>query len=152
MAARPDLTGLDALWAKAESKEPGWQSITFRPPARPGGQAVFAIDRGNGGRPDLRSTLTLDWKTGEEVRWQPFSSNNAGQQLRQWMRWTHTGEVGGLLGQTIGALACAAGTLLVITGFALAFRRISGWRRVPGPAASAEHAEAEPEREPVLTE
>ena len=148
-----DLTGLDALWARAESKQAGWQSITFRPPARPGGDAVFAIDRGNGGRPDLRSTLTLDWKSGEEMRWQTFSANNAGAQLRQWMRWTHTGEVGGLLGQTIGALACAAGTLLVITGFALAFRRILGWRTIARPIPSvAERAQPGSEREPALTD
>jgi uncharacterized iron-regulated membrane protein len=149
------LAGLDALWAKAESKEADWRSITFRPPARPGGEAVFAIDRGNGGQPHLRSTLTLDWKMGEEVRWQTFSSNNAGAQLRQWMRWTHTGEVGGLLGQTIGALACAAGTLLVITGFALAFRRIAGWRRVRAPSAvhaGPERARTERQREPALTD
>jgi uncharacterized iron-regulated membrane protein len=92
---------------------------------------------------------------GEEVRWQTFSSNNAGAQLRQWMRWTHTGEVGGLLGQTIGALACAAGTLLVITGFALAFRRIAGWRRVRAPSAvhaGPERARTERQREPALTD
>jgi uncharacterized iron-regulated membrane protein len=146
-----NLAGLDALWARAESKEAGWQSITFRPPARAGGQAVFTIDRGTGGRPDLRSTLTLDWKTGDEVRWQTFSANNAGLQLRQWMRWTHTGEVGGLLGQTIGALACAAGTLLVITGFALAFRRISGWRTARlSQSSSAEHEQSTLEHEPAL--
>jgi uncharacterized iron-regulated membrane protein len=87
------------------------------------------------------------------VRWQTFSSENAGRQLRQWMRWGHTGEAGGLLGQTIGALACAAGTLLAITGFALAFRRIAGWRKGARTEASrVEIAEAEPEREPVLTD
>jgi len=123
-----NLAGLDALWVRAEGKEAGWQSITFRPPVRPGAQAVFAIDRGNGGQPNLKSTLTLDWKTGDEVRFQSFESNNAGLRLRQWMRWTHTGEAGGLLGQTIGAIACFAGSLLVITGIALAMiRRILGW-------------------------
>lgn len=145
--------GLDALWARAESQEPGWRSITLRSLAQPGGQAVFAIDRGNGGQPNLRSTLTLDRQTGEELSWQTFSGNNAGQRLRQWMRWTHTGEAGGILGQTIGALACAAGTLLVITGFALAYRRISGWRKVSRPAESyVERVPAEPEREPVATD
>jgi uncharacterized iron-regulated membrane protein len=147
-AGAVNLAGLDALWAKAESKQPDWRTITLRLPPRPRGQAVFAIDRGNGGRPDLRSTLALNWKTGEELRWQTFASNNAGQQLRQWMRWTHTGEAGGLLGQTIGALACAAGTLLVITGFALALRRIAGWRR----AARPELPQAESAREPLLTD
>jgi uncharacterized iron-regulated membrane protein len=142
-APQGGVAGLDALWARAERQEAGWQSITLRLPVRAGGPVAFAIDRGNGGQPHLRSTLTLDGTTGEMLRWQPFSSNNAGQRLRQWMRWTHTGEAGGLAGQTIGALACAGGTLLVITGFALAWRRILGWRAAPRVAPAAEAARSE---------
>jgi uncharacterized iron-regulated membrane protein len=133
-AAPVDLAGLNALWDRAQQQETGWKIITFRRPARAGNPAVFTLDRGNGGRPDLRSTLTLDWQTAEVVRWQTFDGNNSGARLRQWLRWTHTGEVGGLFGQTIGFIACLAGTLLVITGFALAWRRILGWRVRPVPA------------------
>ena len=62
----------------------------------------------NGGRPDLRSQLTLDRATGEIVRWEAFSGYNRGRQLRAWARFTHTGEAGGALGQTIAVMASQA--------------------------------------------
>ena len=52
--------GLDTLWVRAEQQVPGWRSINLRLPSSPAGPAVFAIDSGNGGQPQLRSTLTLD--------------------------------------------------------------------------------------------
>src|SRR6266404_5946802 len=89
---------------------------------------TFSIDRGNGGRPDLRSQLTLDRATGEIVRWEAFSSYNSGRRLRAWARFTHTGEAGGLLGQTIAVMASAGAALLVVTGLSLGVRRFLAWK------------------------
>ena len=119
--------GLDRLWAKAAQQVPDWQSINLRLSTSADAPAVFAIDRGNGGQPQLRSTLTLDAASGEVVRWEPFESQSTGRRLRSWTRFTHTGEYYGLLGQTIAGLVSAGGVLLVYTGLSLALRRLFGW-------------------------
>jgi uncharacterized iron-regulated membrane protein len=129
-AGLPGLRGVDALWVRAEQRVPGWQSITMRlPPGNGEGPVTFAIDRGNGGRPDQRSQLILDRATGEVVRWAEFSGYNAGRQLRGWFRFLHTGEAGGLPGQTIAGVASAGAAVLVWTGLWLACRRLVRWRR-----------------------
>lgn len=117
-------TGLDAASLLAETRVPDWRTITVRlgSPTEP--NVSFSIDSGNGGRPDKRSQLTLNRKTGAEVRWEPFSSYNSGRQLRAWIRFTHTGEAGGLLGQSIAFIAATGGALLVWTGLSLAIRRL----------------------------
>jgi uncharacterized iron-regulated membrane protein len=115
--------GLDKAWAVAANKVSGWNYVSLRFPQRPGDPLTFLIDRGNGARPDLRGTLTLDARTGEEVRWQDYASQNAGQKARGWIRWIHTGEAGGWIGQTLAMLASAGGAVLVWTGLALSWRR-----------------------------
>ncbi|HSM80028.1 MAG TPA: PepSY-associated TM helix domain-containing protein [Bryobacteraceae bacterium] len=110
--------GSDKLWIRAGQQAPDWQSITLR------GPAAFSIDRGTGGRPDLRSQLTLDPATGEVIRWESFSSFNKARRVRTWMRFLHTGEAGGSGGQAIAATASAGAAFLVWTGISLALRRL----------------------------
>ena len=116
--------GLDLLRRRAEQRVEGWQTITLRLPAPSDPNATFSIDSGAGGRPDKRAQLTLDRKTAAEVRWEPFSSNNCGRRLRLWIRFTHTGEAGGIAGQTIAAVASLGGAFLVWTGLSLVLRRL----------------------------
>jgi uncharacterized iron-regulated membrane protein len=119
------VAGLNALWQRAEAQTPDWKSITMRTTSSPKAPVQFQLDSGDGGRPDLRSQLTLDRKTGEVVRWEPFNHNNSGRQLRSWIRFSHTGEAGGVLGETVAALASLGGTLLVWTGMSLGLQRIA---------------------------
>ena len=119
----PELSGLDELWLVAERKVPGWRSITMRLPDEAEAPVSFTILQGHRGRPDLRSQLTLDRRSGEVVKWEPFARQGPGRRLRAWSRWVHTGEAGGFLGQTVAGLAAAGATLLVWTGWAMAWRR-----------------------------
>ncbi len=129
-APRPVQTnGLNVLWARAEQQVPDWRSINLRLSTSGTAPAVFAIDSGNGGQPQLRSTLTLDAATGEVVRWEPFESQTPGRRLRSWSRFTHTGEYYGLTGQTIAGIVSAGAVVLVYTGLALALRRFTAWIR-----------------------
>jgi uncharacterized iron-regulated membrane protein len=89
---------------------------------------TFNIDRGNGGQPQKRAQLVLDSATNNVVRWEPFSTYTRGRQLRSILRFAHTGEVIGMTGQTIAALVSTGGAILVVTGLALAIRRLLGWR------------------------
>jgi uncharacterized iron-regulated membrane protein len=124
-AGRPEApAGLDQLWTRAEGQVDGWKSILVRLPTFAGGPVVFTIDRGEAGQPQKRSTLTLNGATGEVIRWEPFSSLTRGRRLRSILRFAHTGEVLGLLGQTIAGVVSAGGAVLVYTGISLAIRRL----------------------------
>jgi uncharacterized iron-regulated membrane protein len=120
--------GLNQLWARAEQQVPGWRSINLRLAGLAEGPAVFAIDAGTGGQPQLRSTLSLHRTTGDVVRWEPFAAQSAGRRLRSWTRFTHTGEYYGLAGQTVAGIVSAGAVVLVVTGLSLALRRAAGWR------------------------
>jgi uncharacterized iron-regulated membrane protein len=125
----PSTDGLDELMASAQRQVPGWRTINVRIPTSPTAPAVFAIDRGDGGQPHLRSTLTLDRGTGAVVSHEGFSDLTLGRRIRNVMRFAHTGEVLGIAGQTIAGLASAGGVVLVCTGILLACRRFRAWLR-----------------------
>ncbi len=133
------LANLDALFARAERQVTDWRSINLRLPTAADAPLAFAVDQGNGGQPQLRSTLTLDAATGDVVRWETFGSQSLGRRLRSWSRFTHTGEAFGLLGQTIAGLVSAGGVVLVYTGLALAWRRFFG-RKTSAVAAAQKEA------------
>jgi uncharacterized iron-regulated membrane protein len=97
----------------------------------------FLIDQGMGGQPHLRSTLTLDRQTAEVVKWETFAGFSTGRQMRTWLRFIHTGEAGGFVGQTIAGIASAGACVLVWTGLALSWRRFRAWRgRLGMPVAA----------------
>ena len=121
------LNGINPMWVKAEQQVAGWQSISLQLPSKPDALLTFTIDRGNGGQPHKRAQLTLDRKSGEVARWEPFSSYTTGRRIRSYLRFTHTGEVAGVFGQTIAGLASAGGAMLAVTGLALALRRFRAW-------------------------
>jgi uncharacterized iron-regulated membrane protein len=124
-----DLTGVDALLARAEQRTSGWRSITLTLPTKPDAPVVFAVDGGTGGQPQKRAELQLDRASGNEVRWQPFSAGTPGRRLRAILRFAHTGEVLGVVGQTIAGLVSLGAAVLVYTGLALACRRLLKWLR-----------------------
>jgi uncharacterized iron-regulated membrane protein len=132
-----DLTGLNGLWDQAERQVPGWQSISLRLPESAAAPVTFTIAGSHRGRPDLRAQLTLDRRSGETVRWEPFAAQGPGRRLRTWGRWVHTGEAAGFLGQTLAGLASAGAAVLVWTGFALAWRRFFA-RKKGQPAESSD--------------
>lgn len=120
-------TNLDSAWSIAERQVSEWRSITLQLPASASAPLTFNIDGGNGGQPQKRAQLVLDWTTGAVTRWEPFSSYTRGRQLRSILRFTHTGEVAGIAGQTIAGIATLGGAVLAFTGLALAFRRFYAW-------------------------
>lgn len=125
--AAPAAGDIEQLLARAEQQSGDWRSISLRLPTPSDPTVTFTLDGGDGGQPQKRAQLTLDRRTGEVVRWEPFASQTPGRRLRSLLRFAHTGEVAGLFGQTVAALASAAAALLVWTGLALAWRRFRGW-------------------------
>lgn len=126
------LNGLNQAWDTAVAKVPTWQSITVRLPANAKAPAMIFISESHQGRPDLKSQLNVNLASGEVVTWETFSTYNLGKQLRFWARWVHTGEAGGLIGQTLAGLAALSAAVLVWTGFSMSWQR---FRRRKGVAA-----------------
>src|SRR5688572_29797540 len=126
--AGTQLGGLNGMWARAERQVPGWRTINLRLPQSNGAPLAFTIDRGDGGQPQLRSTLTLDRASGRVVSYEDFSTLSTGRRIRNVMRFAHTGEVLGIPGQTIAGLVSLGGVVLVWTGIALTLRRFFAWR------------------------
>jgi uncharacterized iron-regulated membrane protein len=123
----PPLAGLDRLWSVAASQVPGWRTINLRIPASERAPVVFAIDKGDGGQPQHRSTLTLDRASASIVSYEAFADQSLGRRLRSISRFAHTGEVLGIPGQTIAGLVTAGAVVLVWTGIALTLRRFRAW-------------------------
>jgi uncharacterized iron-regulated membrane protein len=90
---------------------------------------VFTIDRGHGGQPQYRATLTLDSASGKVLTMETFEDQPAGRRFRSMLRFAHTGEYWGIAGQTMAGLTSAVACVLVWTGFSLAWRRLITWRR-----------------------
>ncbi len=131
-APKLDLSGVNSLWAQAQKQVPDWNSIYFRFPKSPEAPVTFQIDRGSGNRPDQMAQLTFDRNSGEVTRWQPYETQNAGQKLRSWVKPLHTGEAGGLFGESLAVIAALGGIILVWTGLSLAWRRFFGSRKSSG--------------------
>ncbi|HEU4723295.1 MAG TPA: PepSY-associated TM helix domain-containing protein [Gemmatimonadaceae bacterium] len=123
------LAGLDPLVARAAARVAGWRSVTLTLPTRSDAPVTFAIDAGTGGQPQKRAELQLDRATGAEVKWTPFSAGTPGRRLRSILRFAHTGEVLGLVGQTIAGIVSLGAVFLVYTGLALSLRRLLKWTR-----------------------
>jgi uncharacterized iron-regulated membrane protein len=124
-----ETVGLNALWAAAETQVSGWSSITSRvsPPA--GEPVSFVIDRGDCGQPQKRVTVTLDRSSAAVLRVESFDGLDAGRRLRLWVRFVHTGEAYGVIGQTVAGICSAGGVMLVWTGVSLALRRFWACKR-----------------------
>jgi uncharacterized iron-regulated membrane protein len=104
---------LDMLLVRAEQILPTWSSITLRLAGRPGGAVSFTLTDGAHWNAFARSQLTLDAATGDTIRWEPYTHTSLGQKARGWVRFGHTGELGGWPGQLVAGVACMGGSVLV---------------------------------------
>ncbi len=123
----PAWQGVDGWLAHAESRLPDWRTISVR--NVPSRTVTLSVDSGTGGQPQKRYNLTLDRVSGAEVKWEPFTQNNLGFELRLLARFAHTGEVGGWPVQAFAGLCSLGGAFLVYTGIALSLRSFAAWRR-----------------------
>jgi uncharacterized iron-regulated membrane protein len=123
---------LDELWTRAAQQTEDWEFIALRVPTSAEAPVVFTIREGKELNPFASSTATFNAQSGEITKWEPYSGNNAGRRLRTWMRFAHTGEAFGIVGQIIAGLATLGGAFLVWTGLSLALRRFRNWRAKRG--------------------
>jgi uncharacterized iron-regulated membrane protein len=123
------MIGLDAAVTRAMAAATDWNILTVRVPTSERAPISFAVDRGDGGQPQARATLTVDGTTGAITKTDDFGAQTPGRRMRTILRFAHTGEILGLTGQTVAGLVSAGGALLVYTGLSLALRRFFAWTR-----------------------
>jgi uncharacterized iron-regulated membrane protein len=101
-----------------------WKSVAMQVSTTPDTSTSFRADRSIGGQPAMVYNLQLDSVDGSVANWSTFADKSPGTRTRNNIRFLHTGEVFGTLGQTIAGLASLAACLMVWTGLALAWRRL----------------------------
>jgi uncharacterized iron-regulated membrane protein len=121
-----DDLNLAAYIASATEAAPGWRTIRINMPRSADEPVSLAIDEGSGRQPQSQSTIEVDRETAEVLRRVTFSHQTPGSRARRLLRFAHTGEVGGVVGQTLAGLVSAGAVLLAYTGIALSWRLLSG--------------------------
>ncbi len=114
---------LHTLVTNAAAAAPGWRTITLRLPESGDGLVTLTLDRGSGRQPAKTEELTVDPSSGEVVERGGYPTFSRGLKLRRWLRYVHTGEVYGLLGQSVAGAASLGTAVLVWTGLAMSWRR-----------------------------
>jgi len=122
-----EVAPLDAYLSTIAARIPAWRTITMTLPAPSDSLVSVATAEGNTYRPDQRATVMLDARSADVTDVRDYAALSTSRQIRAWVRFGHTGEVFGVVGQTIATLATLAGVFLVLTGFALSVRRLATW-------------------------
>ena len=117
---------LQALATKAVTETPGWRTITIGLPESMHDPVVVAVDRGTGRQPSKSEDLLFDRATGELVGRGGYPTFSRGFKIRRWLRFAHTGEVYGAIGQSIAGAVSLGVAVMVWTGLAMSWRRFFG--------------------------
>lgn len=116
----------ESLLLRAAAESPGWRRLTLRIPDADDAPLTVRVDHGTGRQPAKWTNLTFDRATGALTARASGQPASRGTRIRFWLRFAHTGEVFGVVGQTIAGLASTGVTLLVWTGLSLTWRRFLG--------------------------
>ena len=125
-APRTPLVELQALAKKAMAEAPAWRTITIRLPESIQDPVSVTVDRGTGRQPSKREDLLFDRATGELVGRGGYPTFSRGHKIRRWLRFAHTGEVYGVVGQSIAGVVSLGVAVMVWTGLAMSWRRFFG--------------------------
>jgi uncharacterized iron-regulated membrane protein len=116
----------DRLLNISKTLNPSWRTITLNVVHDANSPVQITVNTGTGAQPQKRTQYVLDGNTGAVKKTTTFSDGSLGQRLRTFVRFGHTGEWGGLAGQTVAAIASLAACFLVFTGISLSIRRLIG--------------------------
>ncbi len=113
-AVQSPRASLESLRQAAIAQTPGWQRLTL-PLAATGPQVEIVLELASRERRPPRQTVVLSTADASVVRVQRAQANvqSPAQRARSWMRFAHTGEQYGFIGQTIAGIASLAACVLV---------------------------------------
>jgi uncharacterized iron-regulated membrane protein len=119
-----DPSVLDVIHAGLPSRVADWRMITLSVPSDVVTPVEARIDQGWGGEPQKRYTVHYEAASGRETSFSGFEDATPGRRFRTFLRFAHTGEYFGVVGQTVAGIVTLLSVFLVWTGFALAWRRL----------------------------
>ena len=114
---------LQALVESVASEVPAWRAMTLHPLETDAHPLTVTVDWGTGRQPSKTEDLLFDRGTGELLTRGGYPTFSRGLKARRWLRYAHTGEVYGVLGQLIAGLVSLGAALLVATGLTMSWRR-----------------------------
>jgi uncharacterized iron-regulated membrane protein len=114
---------LDSVARRTAALVDGWRTIQIRLPRDPGGALTVTAAMTVSALPNERVQLSVDKTTGALVPSVSTTNTGTAAKIRSWIRPIHTGEAGGILGQTLAAIVSLAAAVLFWTGIALTWRR-----------------------------
>lgn len=124
-AELPDgAANLEHRFQVASGVVSSWKTITFSGSTNLAEPTRFDVDFGNGAQPHLRRQVVISRSGAVAEKRDTFSQRSPGTQARVVIRFLHTGEVLGLVGQTLAGLGSLATLFLVWSGLALSYRRL----------------------------
>ena len=115
---------IDALVAVAQSAAGAFERLTVTLPHAEAEMLEVTVDRGNGAQVQHQSVLRIDRRTGAVLGEAPRFADDPYRWARFFNRFLHTGEVYGVVGQSIAGVASLGCAVLAWTGLALAWRRL----------------------------
>jgi uncharacterized iron-regulated membrane protein len=83
------LESLDLMLGNVQKQSGLWKTISFQLPAAANKTVAFSVDAGSGGRPQFRSTVTVDQSSGEIRKTERFKDLDPGLRARLWIRFVH---------------------------------------------------------------
>jgi len=120
---------LSTLAEQATDAFGNWRRLSITLPEPDAGEVSMVVDWGNGVQASKQRTVKLA-RDGSGIIGAPMASTaSPGQKARRFLRFVHTGEIYGIIGQTLAGLASLASVILVYTGISLAVRRLARMRR-----------------------
>ena len=132
----------DKLFTNVQREIPDWMTATLN--MKPGEDGLTSVvERGTGGQLQKRVTVTADPETLEITKVATFADHSPGRRARLTLRYLHTGEWFGKIGQTIAGIVSLATLFMIWTGISLALRRLWAWRRRRGRGKDVEELELE---------
>lgn len=128
-----DMTGepvpLDDLVAQVTEDFGNWRQISITLPAANASTVDMAVDWGNGTQASKKRTVTLARDGSGQIGAAVGDTSSPAGKARRYLRFVHTGEIYGFIGQTLAGLASIAAIVLVYTGISLAIRRLIRMKR-----------------------
>lgn len=114
----------DLVTAAIESTEVEWNRMTVTLPGEEQETLNIEVDWGNGAQAQKRHTLSVDRSSGAVLSLTAYEDRSVASKIQGVTRFGHTGEMWGMVGQTIAGLASLVALFMVWTGFALSYRRL----------------------------
>jgi uncharacterized iron-regulated membrane protein len=127
---------VDSIPAMATAQMPTWKSLILRIPKSSREDVQLTIISEGPFSFLEKSQMRFKTASGERTASETYASQSLRQKIRQWIKPLHTGQAFGWVGQSIMGITALMASLMVYTGFSLAwrrFRRVTSRNRNPGP-------------------